>query len=142
MDQDLDSLKHAQRRIEELIRTLGISSVKVHYHNLAIKNIINEGFPGEDFDLVYSSGLFDYLSAPVAQMAATRLMQATNEHGQVIIGNFSLDNPNQFAMGMIMDWHLIYRSAADMEKLFKPICKSILVEKEHLGINLFAVLKR
>ncbi|MGE0528268.1 MAG: hypothetical protein AB7G93_06930 [Bdellovibrionales bacterium] len=142
MDQDEDALKHAQRRIEELVRTRGARGVSFHYHNLAIKNVIVEGFPDQDFDLIYSAGLFDYLSDPVAQLAATRFYQSLARGGKLIVGNFSLDNPNQFAMGLIMDWHLIYRSESDLKRLFENLSPDVHVEREDLGINLFAVLAR
>lgn len=139
IDQDEESLKHAQKQILSLDR-LKNSGYKFSFNNLAIKNIIVQGLPEKDYDLIYSAGLFDYFTDPVAQMAAKQMFNAVNSNGQVIIGNFSKDNPTVPLMEYVLDWLLIYRSSSDMKQLFDGIGKNILIEQEQLGINLFAVI--
>jgi len=141
IDQDEESLKHAQREILSSERFLK-TGYKFRFVNLAIKNILANGLPEQNFDLIYTAGLFDYFSDPVANMAAKKLFEGLNENGSLIIGNFSKENPNQLFMEMVLDWHLIYRSHEDMKRLFNNIGKSLDIEHEELGINLFAVLKK
>jgi len=139
LDQDEGALKHAQRKI----RALSVkypNSFKFQYINKAIKNVIARGLD-DKYDLIYSAGLFDYFSDPVAQLAATRLHQALNPKGQLIIGNFNVSNPNSIMMDLALDWHLIYRSEADLKKMFSVLNTKIDVEKEGLGINLFCVIQ-
>ena len=141
IDQDEESLKHAQKQIGSLERIKN-SGFKFHYKNLAIKNIIVQGLPSGDFDLIYSAGLFDYFTDPVAQLAAKQMAASLNPNGSMIIGNFSKDNPCVPFMEYILDWILIYRSESEMVNLFKGIGSSVAIEQEDLGVNLFAVIKK
>lgn len=137
IDQDLNSLKHAQRKLNE-IKNQHELSCGIHFHNLAIKNIIAEGIMYDDFDFIYSAGLFDYFTNPVARMASEKMVEAVKPGGTCVIGNFGLDNPDHVAMTMALDWNLIYRSENDLLKLFGNLGKSIRVEQEQEGVNLFA----
>lgn len=140
LDQDEFALKSAQRDIETLMRRKSVSA-RVFYHNLAIKNVIEQGFPVKDFDLIYSAGLFDYFTDPVAFFAAKQMVPCLKQDGLLVIGNFNVNIPNQFGMVAIMDWHLIYRSEEEMKKLFSAVGK-VEVEKEPTGINLFACIRK
>lgn len=141
LDQDLDALKHAQFKIVSIAKNLN-KSVNLKLHNLAIKNVIVRGLPANDYDIIYSAGLFDYFTDPVASYAADQLVRSVNEYGVVIIGNFGIDNPNRFGMDMVLDWNLIYRSTEDLHNLFERHCKTMTVESEEKGINLFANLRK
>lgn len=141
VDQDVDALKHAQFKLRNLTSTHN-TNVKIKYINSAIKNIIAKGLDEGGFDLIYSAGLFDYLSAPVAEVTANRLHKSLSENGELIIGNFSVSNPNQFTMNLALDWQLLYRSKEDMEQIFNFIDKNVTIEEESLGINLFAIAKK
>ena len=141
IDQDEESLKHAQKQILGLDRMKN-SGYKFSFSNLAIKNIIVQGLPEKDYDLIYSAGLFDYFTDPVAQTAAKQMLNAVKTNGQIIIGNFSKDNPTVPLMEYVLDWLLIYRSSNDMLTLFSGIGKAVSIEQEQLGINLFAVITK
>jgi extracellular factor (EF) 3-hydroxypalmitic acid methyl ester biosynthesis protein len=140
IDQDLEALKECQKAVEQLARQHGVKA-KFKFHNWAVKNVIESGLEIKDLDLIYSAGLFDYLSDPVAQYAARQLILALHPTGQAIIGNFDVSAPNRFGMTLVTDWNLIYRTADDLHRLFSPIA-TVFVEKEDLGINLFAILSR
>ncbi|MGE3760427.1 MAG: methyltransferase domain-containing protein, partial [Pseudobdellovibrionaceae bacterium] len=137
LDQDLDSLKHAQRQILEQAR-LHNREINLKLYNLHIKQVIEKGAPERDFDLIYSAGLFDYFTDPVAIFAASQLFESLAKGGRLVIGNFSLSNPNQFAMDLIMDWQLVYRSDEDMKRLFGRLPGVYTLEQEEQGINFFA----
>lgn len=140
IDQDEEALKHAQREILSIER-FRKTGYEFHFHNLAIKNILVAGVPIKDCDLIYSAGLFDYFTDPVATAAAQKIVQAIKPGGQAIIGNFSKDNPCSPFMEMVLEWHLIYRSSEDLVRIFSPVGKKIEIEFEPLKINLFAVLR-
>ncbi len=140
IDQDEESLKHAQKQLLSLERQRN-SGFKFSFHNLAVKNIIVQGLPDNGYDLVYSAGLFDYFTDPVAQMAAQQLVNGVKSGGQAIIGNFSKNNPCVPFMEYVLDWILIYRSDEDLLRLFGHL-GSTQIEQEQLGVNLFAVIKK
>jgi extracellular factor (EF) 3-hydroxypalmitic acid methyl ester biosynthesis protein len=141
LDQDADALKFSQRDILDICRDKNIRP-NIHFHNLAIKNIINEGLPMSDFDLIYSAGLFDYFTDPVAQFAASKLYMGLKSGGNLIIGNFNTNNPAQFIMEAIGDWYLIYRNEKQMTELFSKITPRLKIEKEKENVNLFAVMEK
>jgi SAM-dependent methyltransferase len=140
LDQDLDALKHAQRKVQEVAIEMK-KKVSLQLHHKTIKSVIAEGLRLKDFDFIYSAGLFDYFTEPVAVFAARQLFRGLTPSGTLIIGNFSLNNPNQFAMGLIMDWDLIYRSGEQLAKMFSGIGRSVVIEEEEQSINLFAIIR-
>ena len=141
LDQDTEALKFSQKEIFDISRSKGVKP-NVHFHNLAIKNIITEGLPFDNFDLIYSSGLFDYFTDPVAQFAAKQLYKGLAEKGELVIGNFGSNNPAQFVMEALGDWYLIYRDEKKLTDLYNVITSKLTIESESEGINLFAILKK
>lgn len=141
LDQDENSLKYAQRRLEKLRRELGLN-FEIKLFNQAIKNVITRGVAEGGYDLVYSAGLFDYFSDPVAQIAAQKLMNAVAPGGRLTIGNFDVSNPTRFLMELVLDWQLLYRSEEDMKRLFSQIPGQMTIEREGMGINLFCVIRK
>lgn len=141
LDQDAEALKFSQRDILEICRQKNVKP-NLHFHNLAIKNIISDGLPVNDFDLIYSAGLFDYFTDPVAQFAANRLYSALNKSGTLVIGNFNTNNPTQFIMEALGDWYLIYRNEENLKQLFSQITHKLKIESEKEGVNLFAVMEK
>ncbi|MNJ99788.1 hypothetical protein D3C87_175690 [compost metagenome] len=141
LDQDEESLKHAQKQLYSMNRFVK-SGFTFKFNNMAIRNVIGRGCPDTDYDLIYSAGLFDYFTEPVARMTAKKMLAAVKTGGQVIIGNFSKDNPSAPFMELILDWHLIYRSEEDLLRIFQGLGSKMWVEKEPLGINLFIVIQK
>lgn len=141
LDQDDEALKSAQQNLVS-IKNRHDLDIDLNFHHRAIKDVIAKGLQDLKFDVIYSAGLFDYLTAPVAQFAASRLYDHLNPGGQLIIGNFSIDNPNQYGMILTMDWKLIYRTEEEMKAILKNLKGDSSVESEDLGINLFAILKK
>ena len=69
------------------------------------------------FDLVYAAGLFDYLSKKAAVALLDSIMPLLHPGGRVIVVNFVPEHPDWGFMESFMDWHLTYRSEADMREL-------------------------
>ncbi|WP_455202106.1 hypothetical protein, partial [Kaarinaea lacus] len=126
LDQDEQALLATQRQLKRLLARYP-KSIKFRYLNKAIKNIIIRGTDQQGYNLIYSSGLFDYLSDSASAMAASRLFQSLMPGGKLIIGNFNVGNPNQLVMDYALDWPLIYRSKDDLYSLFKNLEGSILI---------------
>ena len=102
-----------------------------------------------EFDLVYSSGLFDYIRTfPLDDSKGTvaltkNLLELVRPGGSLIVGNFSHNNPRdlKFFMEYIFDWCLIYRDKKDMLEFARAIPEGAIEEiqiiEESLGINYF-----
>jgi len=69
------------------------------------------------FDFIYSMGLFDYLTPPVAQAVLRKLFDLASPGGEMVIGNFSTENPSRVFMEYWMDWKIILRSPQSMRRL-------------------------
>lgn len=65
-------------------------------------------------DLVYAAGLYDYLTEPVAQRLTQLMFDSVTPGGRLLLANFLPDIPDVGYMESFMDWHLIYRSDAQM----------------------------
>jgi len=141
MDQDVNALKHAHERLWEAVHKTN-SPVKLNLVNRAIRNVIARGWEERDFDLMYSAGLFDYFSDPVARMAAKVLFDLLKPGGTLVIGNFNLTTPNQFGMRLALDWSLIYRSEDTLKQLFGDLGGEVSIEREPEGVNLFCVIRK
>lgn len=141
LDQDVLSLKHAQRAIKEISWKTD-REVSVRYLHKSIKNVIGQGLEDGDYDLIYSAGLFDYFSDPVAQMAGRKLFSCLKPQGRLIVGNFNVSAPSGLLMKMALDWYLIYRSETDLKKLFGDLDGKLRIESEPENVNLFCIVEK
>lgn len=103
----------------------------------------------EDFTLVYSAGLNDYiqtflLDETKGTISLTKnLFDLVMPGGSLIIGNFNHNNPRdlRFVMEYIYDWQLIYRERHDMLECARAIpekkIEDMKIIEEPLGINYF-----
>lgn len=95
----------------------------------------------EDQDLVYSIGLIDYFNDKVVLRLLNWIHGLLRPGGRVILGNFHPRNPNKAYMDHVVEWPLIHRSEADMDRLFQESAfggPSTRIRFEEQGINLFA----
>ncbi len=87
----------------------------------SVRQILNGKVKLHEADVIYSAGLYDYLVAPVARCLTTRLFDALRPGGRLLLANFLPDCAEVAYMESFMDWHLIYRSDADMLDLMAGI---------------------
>lgn len=69
------------------------------------------------FDVIYSMGLFDYLTPFVAQAVLGKMYEMLKPGGTVVVGNFHVGNPTRHYMAYWMDWVLYHRQESDMFEL-------------------------
>jgi extracellular factor (EF) 3-hydroxypalmitic acid methyl ester biosynthesis protein len=141
LDQDLASLKYAQKQLKALANKVD-KKVNINLINVRIKDFLVEGIDHENFDIIYSAGLFDYFADAVARHAGALLTKYLATDGEMVIGNFAIETPNQFGMRLVFDWSLVYRSRKDLELVFAFPDYSTNVEMEPNGINLFCIVKK
>jgi len=102
--------------VERVYGTYGIDTVTASFRRL----LVNHSKSGE-FDLVYSTGLFDYLSQRTGRRLVYGMFQMLRPGGSVIVANFLPAVRDIGYMETFMDWNLIYRSRADMVELTMDI---------------------
>lgn len=92
--------------------------------------------------MIYSVSMANYLR----DRELIRILNWIYDHllpnGTIIIGNFHSNNPDRLLLEHILEWHSIYRSAEQLEKLFyRSKFRSLPVEiqSDEFGVELFVV---
>ncbi|WP_146523952.1 class I SAM-dependent methyltransferase [Novipirellula artificiosorum] len=80
------------------------------------------------FDLIYTTGLYDYLADSTAKRLTANLFKHLRPGGQLVIANFLPGIRDVGYMEMFMDWHLIYRSRGEMMVLADDLDQSLVEE--------------
>ena len=69
------------------------------------------------YDFVYCAGLFDYLTDQTCRLLSNILFQWVAPRGLFVTTNVDGCNPRRLTMDYLMDWHLIYRTGAELVAL-------------------------
>ena len=101
--------------------------------------------PQGRFQLIWSGGLFDYLSDDLFVRMLRRLWSVLAPGGELVVGNFSPANPSRTYMELVGGWVLIHRSETELTTLalrcgVPP--EFIRVTAETEGVNLFLHLRK
>ena len=94
----------------------GVKPVQGSVRSLLARKLVLNGF-----DFIYSAGLYDYLALPVATQLTSILFTMLKPGGRLLIANFA---PNLRDIGYLeafMDWRLIYRDEAEVERFASTI---------------------
>jgi hypothetical protein len=105
----LDSDKES---LAEVSRSYGFYGVEVFPASFRVM-LTGKAELGQ-FDLVYSTGLFDYLPQAVAQQLTAAMFQMLKPRGRLLVANFLPEIRDVGYMESYMDWKLIYRTRQEM----------------------------
>ncbi len=128
VDIDKKAIQYASRLNEKHLDKLSF------FH----KNILRFR-PKRQYDIIWSAGVFDYLSDKVFLYLLKRFRDWLKEDGEIIIGNFSKDNPTRPYMEF-GHWFIFHRSEKQLLDLAMNASFNhgrIKVETEPEGINFF-----
>ena len=92
-------------------------------------------------DLVYSIGLIDYFDDRMVVKMLDFIFGVLAPGGRVILGNFHPRNQTRALMDYLLEWRLIHRTEADMDRLFtasKFKSPATSTRVDATGVNLFA----
>jgi extracellular factor (EF) 3-hydroxypalmitic acid methyl ester biosynthesis protein len=123
LDQDPNALQEAQGSVRQIEKKLN-TTIAVKFLNESVRTML--ATPQIDaklgqFHFIYSMGLFDYLTPPVASAVLAKLYQLLKPGGEMIIGNFHVSNPSRYYMEYWLDWVLYYRTEDDFKSLLKDV---------------------
>lgn len=145
VDQEERAVQYCERTLAPLAAQTG---ARIHFIGESIRRLLTarslEQALGER-DLIYSAGLFDYLSDRSFQALLRVLYDATASGGHLHIGNVNRDtNTTKWAMEYASDWYLIHRSPRELLALARALPSTSLleVESEPLDVNLFLHVMR
>lgn len=111
---DADPISSAE--VERCYGRLGVETVTATFRRLLVDE------PREkEFDLVYSTGLFDYLSQRAARRLVRSMFGMLKPGGRLIVANFLPGIRDIGYMETFMDWQLVYRNRCEMVDLTMDI---------------------
>ena len=108
IDQDAKSISHCQSHVE-----VGYAAFEVG----SVRDILAGRVRIPESDLVYASGLFDYLDQRVGAVLLKRMFASVKVGGSVVIPNLTPHNEEVGFMEAVMDWWMCYRTETDMSAL-------------------------
>ena len=107
--------------------------------------LLAEGYSTIDIppqQIIYSVSMANYLSDRELIRMLDWVYDRLLPNGTVILGSFHAANPDRVLLEHLLEWHSIYRSAEDLEKLFthtKFRSLRVRIQSDEYGVELYAV---
>ena len=116
-DQDENAWSYAKSLLREDVRR--VQFVKENVVRIALKKNIEEQMP-QRYDLIYSTGLFDYLDKRIATRLVENLRKILKPGGCLAVSDVreKYKNPSVHFMEWVGEWNLVYRSDDEFHKIF------------------------
>ncbi len=116
-DQDENAWNYAKGLLKEDVRR--VRFVKENVVRIALKKNIEEQMP-QRYDLIYSTGLFDYLDKRIATRLVENLRKLLKSNGILAISDVreKYKNPSVHFMEWVGDWNLVYRPDEEFRRIF------------------------
>ena len=138
VDIDSEALQFTNQQVNTFPH---MASVRLMSENLVKWALgrVQQGFGQQN--IIYSSGLMDYLNDKLVLKFVNRCYDHLEPGGKLMLGNFAPKNPTRTVMDHILQWKLIHRDHADLLRIFNQSSFADQVEiiAEEQEINLFAV---
>lgn len=113
-DQDADALSHAVASLEPF-------GVKCELHAGNVSRSIVAEASEPSYDLMYSSGLYDYFTLASAQRLTGYVWRRLRAGGSLLITNAHPDNPSRPFMEAAAEWSLRHKTEAEMRALARAL---------------------
>jgi len=147
LDFDPDTLQYVTNKVAESKRKnhcrATVNIVKNSVQNLLRSNnrAIHED---AQFDLIYCSGLYDYLSDHVCRSLNNYFYNLLRPGGLLVVGNFAPNTPHQNIMEHFAEWFLIYRNSRQLAELAPDHAsrENCFVRAEATGANIFLEVRK
>lgn len=136
VENDLEAIVYAKKLFK--IHCVPTTNIKF------IRQKIHQFTPKRQYDVIWSSGLFDYLDERFFVGVLRKLMPFLTANGEIIIGNFHPSNPSKDYMEF-GQWYLNYRTEEDLKKIAVMAGikeQSISIDREDKGVNLFMRIQK
>jgi extracellular factor (EF) 3-hydroxypalmitic acid methyl ester biosynthesis protein len=148
LDFNQETLSHASSRLAEVKRQFG-HRARVETRNISVYQLLRGGTQRgrgalkDNYDLIYCTGLFDYLPDATCRALVDIFYNALEPGGLVVVANMKDDKPFRYFIEFVLDWRLIYRDAAKLWT-FAPerALETARVETEDTSVNLFLHVRK
>lgn len=145
IDQEERSIAYCERTLAPLVRQTG---ARIQFIRESVRRLVTTRRLADalgERELIYSAGLFDYLSDRMFEALLGTLYSAVTPGGWLAVGNVAADNPSRWMMEYYCDWFLNHRSPQQLQALgesLEPRPSQVAVASEPTGINLFLHVRR
>jgi extracellular factor (EF) 3-hydroxypalmitic acid methyl ester biosynthesis protein len=145
MDFNQETLEYAQDQVDRAARQAQRSFSGEYLHK-SIHDLLKESSrrhqaPEPKYDLVYSAGLFDYLSDRVCERILSLFCSWTRPGGLVVITNVHPANPVRYYMEHVLEWYLQYRTESDLKRLVPQGLEGVTAT-DSTGLNVFLDIRK
>jgi extracellular factor (EF) 3-hydroxypalmitic acid methyl ester biosynthesis protein len=146
-DQDKSALTYAYSRLKPVVQKRFASRVRLRYLHDSIKRLLRDRQIFSElgpFDGIFSCGLYDYLAPTTALVLTKSLFARLAPGGSLWVGNMVPENSARWAMEHILDWHLLYRTRAELTDIGRRAAPEAAIRllEEETGINPFIEILR
>jgi len=145
LDQDTHALESARVGIRR-IEAARDARIRVRYINESVRTMLRTpdlaGKFGGRYHFIYSMGMFDYLTPPVAKVVLRKIFDLLVPEGTLVVGNYHVRNPTRYYMEYWMDWVLYYRTEQDLLDLAQGLNGAPRVSFEETGAQMFLTLDK
>lgn len=116
-DQDENAWNYAKSLLQEDVQR--VNFFKENVVRIALKKNI-EAQMSQRYDLIYSTGLFDYLDKRIATRLVENLRKLLKPEGILAISDVreKYKNPSVHFMEWVGDWNLVYRPDEEFRQIF------------------------
>lgn len=143
LDIDPEALDFAAQRLGQLLGEEQISTRRENLFRLSRNRALGAELAGSQ--LVYCTGLFDYLNVPDGGALLQTMWSWLAPGGQTLAFNFTLPNPTRTYMEWIGNWYLTYRAESDLAELAHVAgipASRVSFGAEAAGVNLYLQAQR
>ena len=146
MDFNNETLLHASQKLVEAKRQYSrrtpIRTQQVSVYEL-LKRAQRRSGATEKFDLIYCSGLFDYLAPDTCRSLMEQWHDSLSPGGLMLIANMTDTKPFRNFIEFVLDWQLIYRNSREFLSLVPEHCREAArVIAEPVSVNLFLHIRK
>jgi extracellular factor (EF) 3-hydroxypalmitic acid methyl ester biosynthesis protein len=142
LDADHEALEAATNRLGAVLSRSQVTAIQGNLFRLAQRPSLAGQLHGAN--LILCTGLFDYLTSPVAAAMLAEFWRQLAPGGAVFVFNFA-DNFTRAYMEWLGNWYLVYRTRADLAALAAAAGISSdhwLLGAETLGIDLYLAVQK
>lgn len=134
-DQDQDALETSKQKLLPFS-----DQIFLHQGNI-LKSILK---CNTQFNLAYSSGLFDYFNEESSSKLFNRIWNLILPNGKLCVVNAHPSNASRFIMEYVMEWPLIYKDTQQFLQVAKDAeqLSQLSIKKDRLGIYQYFFLEK
>jgi len=132
IDFDKETLAFASSEVSKVIDG---KNIQIYTQLNTVYTLLKRKIDEQKYDLIYCSGLFDYLSDGTCKNLVDILYQVISESGKIFATNMHMKDVDRFGLEVLLDWYLIYRDERVMES-FVPLGANSNIYSDKTGISL------